>query len=320
MPINNRSIPSLSSLILFEASSRLGTFSSAAEELCVTPTAVSKQIKQLESFLNTQLFTRKKNGLELTSKGKMYLETVSPTLITLAEASQKMNDELTPCALDLEIGTCFSHFWLIPHLDDFRDKHPDITLNININNQRNINKESHADYHVAFYYGPLETVNTHQQILFKERVLLVCNPSFLSKRPEIQLLEDLWEMPLLGLKNSPDYWENWKSWAEKFGIEYQTPKNEIQMEDQVTVIHAALNGAGVAMAWDWQVEELIKSKQLIALTKSVEFDNNAFFLTHNEVSNQQASKHFISWVKSLVTPTNKDNDHALPLTIKQASS
>ncbi|MGO3346413.1 MAG: LysR substrate-binding domain-containing protein [Marinomonas sp.] len=320
MPTHNRTIPSLSSLILFEASSRLGTFSSAAEELCVTPTAVSKQIKQLESFLNTQLFVRKKNGLELTQKGKVYLKTVSPTLLTLAEASQKMNDKLTPCALDLEIGTCFSHFWLIPHLDDFRDKHPDINLNININNQRNINNESHADYHVAFYYGPIEALNNHQELLFKERVLLVCSPSFLTKRPEIQSLENLWEMPLLGLKNSPDSWVNWQSWAEKSSIEYQTPKNEIQMEDQVTVIHAALNGAGVAMAWDWQVVELIKNNQLIALSPAVEFDNNAFFLTHNEVSNQQASKHFISWVKSLVNPTPKNTHHTSPPTVhKQAS-
>ncbi|MEL0613162.1 LysR substrate-binding domain-containing protein [Marinomonas arenicola] len=307
MPINNRTIPSLSGLILFEASSRLGTFSSAAEELCVTPTAVSKQIKQLENFLNTQLFIRKKNGLELTQKGKIYLETVSSTLLTLAEASQQMNDEQTPCALDLEIGTCFSHFWLIPRLDDFRDKHPDITLNININNQRNISKESQSDYHVAFYYGPVETVNKDHKLLFKERILLVCSPNFLSKRPTIQSLDTLWEIPLLGLKNAPNFWENWQSWAEKSGIEYQIPKNEIQMEDQVTVIHAALNGAGVAMAWDWQVDEFIKNGQLVALNSAIECDSNAFFLTHNETSNQQASKHFIHWVTELVSEQKKQN-------------
>jgi len=306
MPINNRTIPSLSSLILFEASSRLGTFSAAANELCVTPTAVSKQIKQLELFLNTTLFVRKRTGLELTPKGEKYFVTVSETLALLAEESQKMNDQITPLPLKLDIGTCFSHFWLIPHLDDFREKYPDITLNININNERCISDEIKADYDVAFYYDAInrsDEISTEQNpfTLFRERMLLVCSPAFLEKRPDSRNLKMLWQQPLLGLKNVPESWGGWQSWALLYGIDYQMPSNEIQMEDQVGVIHAALNGAGIALAWDWHVESLLVDGQLVALTTPVQSDSHAFFITQSDKANQYSAESFINWVKYLVS-------------------
>lgn len=300
MPINNRTVPSLSSLILFEASARLGTLTSAANELCVSPTAVSKQIKQLETFLNTQLFIRKKTGLELTKKGQIYLKTVSHVLTSLAEESQKMDDKISPLPLNLEIGTCFSHFWLIPHLDDFRDKYPDIMLNININNERHMRAVKSDEYDVAFYYASLKTSYKNNFLLFNERMLLVCSPNFLKKRPECQNLDNIWQQPLLGLKDAPDFWENWHTWAAHSGVKYQEPTNEIQMEDQISVVHAAQNGLGIALAWDWHVEELINEGHLIALTQPVECNNNAFFLTRAENANQYSSDCFIDWVMALV--------------------
>lgn len=300
MPINNRTIPSLNSLILFEASARLGTLTSAANELCVSPTAVSKQIKQLESFLNTKLFIRKKTGLELTKKGQNYLETVRKTLAVLAEESQKMDDKVSPLPLNLEIGACFSHFWLIPHLDDFRDKYPDIMLNISINNERNISDVNSDTYDVAFYYSSLKTSYKNNFLLFNERMLLVCSPGFLEKRPECHDLKNIWQQPLLGLKDAPDFWENWKTWAAHSAIDYQEPLNEIQMEDQIAVIHAAQNGLGIALAWDWHVEDLIADGSLIALTPPIECKNNAFFLTRTKNANQYSAECFIDWVMELV--------------------
>ncbi|RBP79001.1 LysR family transcriptional regulator [Marinomonas rhizomae] len=304
MPINNRTIPSLSSLILFEASARLGTLTSAANELCVSPTAVSKQIKQLESFLNTKLFIRKKTGLELTQKGQIYLKSVSQALTLLAEESQKMDDKVSPLPLNLEIGTCFSHFWLIPHLDDFRDKYPDIMLNISINNERNMSEVKSDEYDVAFYYSSLKTSSKNNFLLFNERMLLVCSPSFLTKRPECQNLDNIWQQPLLGLKDAPDFWENWRTWAAHTGINYQEPLNQIQMEDQIAVVHAAQNGLGIALAWDWHIKDLITEGSLVALTPPIECNNNAFFLTRTENANQYSSESFINWVMELVANQN----------------
>ena len=300
MAIKNRTIPSLNSLILFEASARLGTLTSAANELCVSPTAVSKQIKQLESFLNTKLFIRKKTGLELIQKGKNYLKSVNQALTLLAEESQKMDDQVSPLPLNLEIGACFSHFWLIPHLDDFRDKYPDIMLNISINNERNMSEVKSDEYDVAFYYASLNTTHKNNFLLFNERMLLVCSPAFLAKRPESRHLNNLWQQPLLSLKDAPGFWENWQTWASLFGIDYQQPQNEIQMEDQIAVVHAAINGAGIALAWDWHVKSLLDDGSLITLTPAVECHNNAFFLTCADNANQYSSGCFIDWVMERV--------------------
>lgn len=299
MPIYNRSIPSINSLIIFEASARLGTFSSAANELCITPTAVSKQIKNLESFLNTNLFLRKKVGLELTEKGQNYLITVTQVLRSLSESSQNMNDDRDPVDLTLEIGVCFSHFWLIPRLDDFRDKHPDINLNIITYTEhcRSIQSDLYPEHDVSFYYGALsDTADANRVLLFKERILLVCSPEFLTKHPDAKDMAKLWQQPLLGLRSSPDFWGDWESWAKCFSTPYQTPKNEMQMEDQIAVLHAAMSGAGIALAWDWHVNDLLKNGQLVALTKPVEFGNNGYFLTCSNSAPEESTDCFFHWV------------------------
>ncbi len=296
MPINNKTIPSLSGLILFEASARLGTFTNAANELCVTPTAVAKQIKQLEAFLDTQLFYRKKTGVELTTEGNEYLVHVSQALNTLAEASTALQKQDRPIPLNLEIGTCFSHFWLIPRLDDFRSRYPEVTLNISINNERNIAENAIAPYDASFYYAPIDSVQKENYLLFDERMLLVCSPGFLKKRPDCRDLTTLWDQPLLGLRDAPEFWENWQSWAQRSGKTYRTPTNMMVMEDQIAVIQAALNDAGIALAWDWHIEQLLESKQLIALTPPLECYNNAFFLSCSDNANRKSAQRFIRWV------------------------
>ncbi|OCH22042.1 hypothetical protein A6E04_09320 [Aliivibrio logei] len=83
-----------------------------------------------------------------------------------------------------------------------------------------------------------------------------------------------------------------------YGIEYQPPQNVIQVEDQVSVIQAAVNDAGIALTWDWHVRELIEQGRLVALTKPVEFNTNAFFLSVSEDSDHFASQLFVDWIIS----------------------
>ncbi|SJL84233.1 LysR substrate-binding domain-containing protein [Vibrio palustris] len=303
MPILNRTIPSLSGLILFEASARLGTFTRAAEERCVTPTAVAKQIKQLESFLNTRLFERKQQGLELTTAGYEYLEQVSHALTILSDAGHQQQNKQRPTSLQLEVGGCFSHFWLLPRLDDFRSSHDDIVINIAINNDSQIHEQPLSTSDISFYYAPIEAVHQNHYLLFKERMLLVCSPSFLEKRPECQDLNTLWQQPLLGLRKALEFWEDWTSWAYHAGIEYQNPANIMLMDDQISIIQAALNDAGIALAWDWHVQSLLDEGQLIALTPPIECHNNAFFLAYSDNANRKGSDTFIRWVLSQVTST-----------------
>lgn len=294
MPINNKAIPPISNLISFEASARSGSFTKAATELCVSVTAVSKQIKQLESFLQTSLFIRRKTGLELTENGKNYLATVTGVLEILARETAKFNNGNQTAPLTIEIGACFSHFWLIPRLDGFRERYPDIPLNLIINNERHIGDND--DYDIAFFYSAIDTLNKNNHLLFAERMLLVCSPAFVAKRPECRDIHTIWQQPILMLKDAQSFWEGWQTWADRYGIPYQEPTNVIQMEEQVSIIQAALSDAGIALAWDWHVRTLIEEGQLIALTGPVECDNNAFFLSISETSQHPNARTFVNWV------------------------
>ncbi|WP_068716576.1 LysR substrate-binding domain-containing protein [Vibrio tritonius] len=296
MPIHHKSIPSLSALIFFEASARLGTFTKASKELHISPTAVAKQIKQLEHFLDVTLFYRRKRGLELTNEGEQYLVHVTQALSILSDAGHRMKHPSQSQALNLEIGTCFSHFWLIPRLDDFRSRFPNINLNISINNERNMTQHGLPSYDVAFYYAPIDSEQKENYLLFDERMLLVCSPDFLAKNPECRDLSKLWQQPLLGIKDAPSFWESWQSWAQNTQLKYQSPTQMMLMEDQIGVIQAAINDAGIALAWDWHIAELLESEQLIALTPPVECYENAFFLSRSQVGCSDDAESFIHWV------------------------
>ncbi len=294
MPINHKHIPSLSSLLTFETAARLGNLTKAANELCVTPTAASKQIKNLEAFLNTQLFIRSKQGVRLTPKGEEYLSGVVGALEMLASSSAQLDDDADAIALNVEIGSCFSHFWLLPRLDDFRNTHPDVPLNFVINNERNIGDNS--DYDIAFFYSSIDSINKNNHLLFAERIILVCSPAFKDKYPQCTDINALWRLPILQLKEPLAFWEGWETWAKLYDVPFQEPQNVIQVEDQVSVIQAALNHAGIALAWDWQVRDLLQSGQLVAITNPVDFDKNAFFLSLSEQSRHPAARQFIDWV------------------------
>lgn len=294
MAINSKLIPPTSCLLMFEATARLGSVTKAATELYVSPTAVSKQIKKLEEFLSAELLVRTTKGVFLTEKGRNYLVYVEQALNTLAEATSQMNTSHTPPALNVEVGPCFLHYWLLPRLDDFRQQHPSILLNLNVNNERSVGTEN--QYDVAFFYSKVDSQNMNNYLLFPERVMLVCSPSFFKKHNGRIDCNEPFKYSLIMIKDELPFWVGWKIWAEKVGIKYHIPPHTLFVDDQVAVLQAAINDAGIALAWDWQVKDLIDSNQLIALTDSVEFEDKAYFLSIAENCSNPAAKAFTDWV------------------------
>ncbi|MCQ1060350.1 LysR substrate-binding domain-containing protein [Photobacterium sp. DNB23_23_1] len=279
---------------MFEAAARLGSLTKAADELCVTPTAVSKQIKQLESLLSTELFIRSTQGVRLSDEGRRYLDRVTEALTILAEETLIMDEAANVPALDIEVGPCFLHFWLLPRLDQFRQEHPDVLLNINVNNERQVATDD--SYDVAFFYSPIHSQKQNNYLLFHERVLLVCSPGFLEKHGGHIDISTVFDFPLVMLKDELEFWEGWQTWAEKTGLEYRIPHDAICMTDQVAVIQAAINDAGIALVWDWHVDELLEAGQLVALTKLIDFNDKAYFLSIADHCTDPAAQTFVNWV------------------------
>lgn len=294
MRLNSRQIPPMVRLLAFESAARLGSLTHAANELCVSPTAVSKQIQALETFLDTTLFTRSKQGVSLTNKGEQYLLAVTPLLHAIADETEKMQSKPQTHLLNVEVGLCFSHFWLLPRLESFRQQYPNISLNLNINNERYVG--DNENYDIAFYYSPVDSLNKNNHLLFNERISLVCSPSFLSDHPECVDMQNIFNLPIIMLRESLPSWVGWQEWLDEMGLEYQEPGHVFYVDDQVAVIQAALNGVGIALAWDWHVRELLATDQLIELSKPIEFIDKAYFLSVSDSCDKNLAQIFTDWV------------------------
>ncbi|WP_417698294.1 LysR substrate-binding domain-containing protein [Psychromonas sp.] len=295
MSIKSRLIPPTGYLLVFESAARLGSLTKAADELCVTTTAVSKQVKNLENFLNIKLFTRSKQGVQLTAQGYQYLQRVREALDILSEETKVLEGASTAVTLNLEVGPCFMHFWLLPKIEQFRQAHPDIMLNITISNERYI--DASDNYDVTFYYSTIATVNENCQQIFAERIQLVCSPKFLETHGGHIDLQSIFDQPLIMLKKEMPFWEGWKSWANKAGLTYRIPNNALMVDDQVAVIQAAINDTGIALVWDWHVSELIAKGELVSITDYMEFEEKAYFLHIAGKQNNVAANTFVGWVK-----------------------
>ena len=123
-------LPPLNWLRAFEASARALSFTSAAQELSMTQSAVSQQIKSLESALGRVLFLRRARGLELTDEGRGYLPTVQAAFALLEEGTHVLTGRNAPDVLELQVNLSFALFWLSPRLEAFLAEYPWVQLNL----------------------------------------------------------------------------------------------------------------------------------------------------------------------------------------------
>lgn len=294
MPINRKHIPPTSWLITFESAARLGSLTKAADELCITPTAASKQLKNLESFLRTSLFVRSRQGVELTAEGRHYLDKICEALRIIEEETLHLKDSNKSPVLKIEVGLCFLHFWLLPRLHKFRQKYPDILLELAVTN--NEFEASGMEYDVAFFYSDVDRTKHSSHLLFHERMMLVCSPQFIQRYGGRIDIETIFDQPLIMLREELPSWEGWKSWSQRTGLKYRTPKNALKVNDQVAVIQAAINDAGIAIAWDWQIRDLVRSGQLIAVSAIQEVPEKGYFISVSDDTINPAAYTFVNWV------------------------
>lgn len=125
----------LTALRAFESAARLGGFRSAAEELFVTPAAVSQQIKNLESYLGVLLFERACNGVVLTKEGESLFSGAGRALADLAASVEQFTDRATAKSVNVSTTSAFAALWLIPRVSGFYERHPDIQLNLRASNE-----------------------------------------------------------------------------------------------------------------------------------------------------------------------------------------
>ena len=170
MPVH---LPSLNALRAFEAAGRHLSFSKAAEELHVTPAAVGHQVKALEHDLGALLFDRLNRALQLTSAGQTLLPGLSEVFYRLTEVVETFRRRDANRPLTVSMPPSFGAAWLVPRLERFRDRHPDIDVRLDVDNR--IVDLLHDDVDVGLRYGLGDYPGMRVDCLLSEEVFPVCS-------------------------------------------------------------------------------------------------------------------------------------------------
>ncbi|MBW4934905.1 LysR family transcriptional regulator [Marinobacter sp. F4206] len=170
-------LPPLKSLPVFEAVARLNSFSLAAEELAVSQSAVSHQIKQLETYLGERLFWRSGRTLTLTDEGRQYLEGISSALLQIERASEQLLGH-EESRLRLSVFSSFAVRWLVPRLPDLQRLHPQVELALEMSIQSPVLSDRVADCFITIHKG---SPAYSYELLYVERLFPVCSQDYWQK-------------------------------------------------------------------------------------------------------------------------------------------
>lgn len=286
-------LPPLQSLTFFEAAARHNSFTYAAEELCITQSAVSKQIKQLEEYLNTPLFERTAKGLLLTPQGKDFYFETQAALEKVSIASNKLRRLNDDQSLTIASSIAMAHYWLFPRIAQFAALYPHI--DINIFSTDSIDELVCMQHDLAILYGDGQwqaPLTSHH--LFNEEIYAVCGKDY---QTQITKPEDLLQERLLHLAPSKWRWACWTDWLKHFDVEYQIPKGSLQFNNLPLLLQAATQNMGVALGWEFTIKEGLRNGNLrLVCEETVNLGNADYLVYSSQRPLSAAARCFRDWL------------------------
>jgi LysR family glycine cleavage system transcriptional activator len=315
-----RRLPPLNGLRAFEASARYLSFTKAAEELNVTPAAVSQQVKSLEEYFGVQLFKRLTRALMLTDSGQLVLPILQEGFDKLAEADRILRSRQDNRILTVSVAPSFGAKWLVPKLDSFRRAYPDYDIRIDATDARADFRRDNVD--IALRYGLGQYPGLMSECLMTEIAVPVCNPRLQEGEHPLQVPDDLRHHTLLHIqwKMESDAAPNWRMWLKAAGLHDIDPDRGPQFSMESMAIQAAIEGQGVSLISTALVEEDIASGRLVRpfpedINQQTKF---CYFLVYPE-SHLQRPKvaAFRDWVQKQIEPQEAVEPAHLPAAVNK---
>jgi LysR family glycine cleavage system transcriptional activator len=239
----SRRLPPLKSIRAFEAAARRGSFSEAAAELFVTPSAISHQIKSLEEYLGVALFRRVRRQVQLTIAGERYLGSIAHALDEIDLATRRLLASSSAGAVNISVAPAFLTRWLVPKVREFQHRHPDIELRLSPNNAPIDFAWSDIDMAIYFGDGKWPGVDVH---FLREVVLVpVCSPDFVAANPRMSQPGDLSARTLIDVSTRPSDWDEFLA---SFGVTRRKRANRLSVSSTSLALGAAMENLGIALA------------------------------------------------------------------------
>lgn len=288
-------LPPLNPLKAFEVTGRLLSVSKAADELSVTPAAVSRQIRSLEDFLKVALFDRVPGGVQLTPAGARYLSEISPLFAALRESTNAvMGGSFRRHVLKIRSPATFAVRWLIPRLAGFHRQHPSIDVQLATSPAAlNFDRE---DMDAGVQLGDGRWPRLHTQRLVANVLVPVVSPWRARQQP-LASLQALEQDTLLHSMARPD---DWALWLKSTGVSGVNPYRGMKYETSLLAYQAAIEGHGIAMAQRALVEKELDDGSLrpafeVELDRQ---DHTYYFAWPQDKPENPSLRAFLAWLSN----------------------
>lgn len=280
-------LPPLPALRLFEAAGRLGSFKLAAEELHLTPSAVSHGILALERWLGAELFERRANGVALNPAGQEYLPFVSEALAMIAVGTRRLPGPQRLRQVSVSLAPTFAARFLLPRLGDFRRLRPDIALTIDTSHRQVGFPVDDVDLAVRMARAPWPGLASAK--LFDEVLVPVCAPALAGI--------DLASATLLHVASAT---EDWEAWAAGAGVDRLGSGSGITFDTVHMATDAAAMGLGVAMGRRPVIDADIAAGRLVTAGPAVQATTGYWLVTGPAAGDRPEVAAFAGWLKAQV--------------------
>lgn len=293
------SLPPMHTLRAFEAIGRLRSFTLAADELHVTHSAISHQMRALESSLRTSLIDRSRREIALTPKGQQFLSVVRPVLQQLFDVAEALR-HADVRRLRINVLPSFAARWLLPRIGDFFLRHPDI--DVDISSTQAIADLGASGAHLGIRYGSGQWPGVRSELLFEECLFPVASPAYLREHG-LHADEDLIRATLLR-----DDFHPWTAWFGQDGAIDTNQQYGAVYRDSALTLQAAENSQGVALARSWLVADAVKAGTLRRIGSSSIPAGAAYYLVlPRDAQATEEVRDFTTWLRGhAASPSNKE--------------
>jgi len=240
--MGRRRLPPCVALRAFEAAARHGNFRRAAEDICVSPSAISHQVRALEDNLGVQLFFRDGGKPRLTSAGEQYYHDIEKIFDRLSAATRRVKSVGRQTTLSVQLFPSLVSCWMLRRLPTFQSQHPGVDIRI-VSSLEQANFGI-GDVDVAIAYGSADWPGLHCDFLHEEEVYLICSPELADELPALKDPDALRDQTMIHCSIEPD---EWSMWFYHTGQRKPQHCRHLEFNSRAMVLDAVADSMGVAL-------------------------------------------------------------------------
>ncbi len=294
-----RSVPPLNPLHVFEVAARVGSFTRAADILTVSPSAVSRQIAALETFLDVRLFHRAREGNLLTDVGQEYYRAVAPAFEIITAATDRVARAHDSAPLNVRVPATFAVHFLIPRLSKFKEEHPGTSVRI-ITGFGSVDFVR-EDVDISIQVGSGDWPATEREMLFANWVQPMCNPRLFKHSKPIKSIDSLRGYRLLISNNKRN---DWRDWLKVMGrSDFPLKEMEVvEFPNSMLAYQAAADGLGIVIGQIPLLMPEFSGQTLVRLFENPIRQGSYYAVWRAETGPSRKTRQFLSWLQRQLSP------------------